>query len=308
MNVDCSFCDAKYTVNEDLVRGRVAKFRCRRCGGILPVDGRMLALPDEAPADASSSATPDLRSLRPLVISTAGVSSAPPAPLEAQKAPAAAAARRTAEKRVAGARWIGLAGSFGLAIVIWKMLSPAETARSPVIDAAPMPAAAGVEQPAAPMALAEESPTAGSEPVAAPPQSSPPRPTEAATPAARGASAKRAAVETPEAPGAASTSPGMPSSGFLPDPVPETMTPFDRRAALVALDAAGQRAQACKPVDTVGATRVAVTFAPTGKVTTAVVEGPPFAGTRVGGCIAAMLREAAISPFSGGAVTVHKAL
>jgi hypothetical protein len=219
-----------------------------------------------------------------------------------------AATRRTTEKRVAAARWMGLAGSFGVAIVIWKMLSPAETARSPVPDAAPMPAAAGVEQPAAPVGPAEESPTPGSDPAAPPPEANPRRPAEATTPAARGATATHAAVETPVAPRVESTPPGMPSSGFLPDPVPETTTPFDRRAAFVALDAAGQRAQACKPANTVGATRVAVTFAPTGKVTTAVVEGPPFAGTRVGGCIAAMLREAAISPFSGGAVTVHKAL
>jgi hypothetical protein len=51
---------------------------------------------------------------------------------------------------------------------------------------------------------------------------------------------------------------------------------------------------------------VKVTFAPSGNVTSAQVEGPPFAGTPVGGCIASAFRGAKVPPFSGAPVTVSK--
>ena len=49
-----------------------------------------------------------------------------------------------------------------------------------------------------------------------------------------------------------------------------------------------------------------VTFAPSGNVTSAQVEGPPFAGTPVGGCIASAFRSAKVPPFSGPPVSVSK--
>ncbi|HEU4534822.1 MAG TPA: hypothetical protein VFS00_11915, partial [Polyangiaceae bacterium] len=52
--------------------------------------------------------------------------------------------------------------------------------------------------------------------------------------------------------------------------------------------------------------RVAVTFAPSGAVSNAVVEGPPFAGTPVGGCVAAKFRAAKVPAFAGSAITVKK--
>jgi hypothetical protein len=52
--------------------------------------------------------------------------------------------------------------------------------------------------------------------------------------------------------------------------------------------------------------RLSVTFAPSGRVTTAVIDGPPFAGTPEGSCIAAKFRAASIPRFSGGNVIVHR--
>jgi hypothetical protein len=51
---------------------------------------------------------------------------------------------------------------------------------------------------------------------------------------------------------------------------------------------------------------VTVTFAPSGNVTSAVVDSAPFAGTPVGGCIAGKFRAAHVPAFSGGNVTVGK--
>jgi hypothetical protein len=309
MNVDCSFCEAKYSVSEELVRGRVAKFRCRTCGGIIPVDGRLLALFVEDRVDGRTSVS-DPVSLRPLAVSTSGGSSVAPAPLAAPSVPAVATMSHKAEGRGGVARWIGLAGAFGLAVLTWKVFSPADAVRRPVQDAAVVSAAVGVEQPAEQTVADEENKTPGSTPVAAAPRSNHAGASAAvAGRTVRGSGAsERVPADTSLATDTKTTPGAMPTSGFLPDPEPETDVPFDRRAALMALDAAGQRAQACKPPDTLGAMRVAVTFAPTGKVTTAVVEGPPFAGTRVGGCIAARLRDAAIAPFTGSPVTVHRSL
>jgi hypothetical protein len=76
---------------------------------------------------------------------------------------------------------------------------------------------------------------------------------------------------------------------------------------LTALSAAASAAQSCKKPDgPTGAGRIAVTFATSGNVTTANVEGPPFAGTPVGGCVAARFRGAHVPPFGGGTITVHK--
>jgi hypothetical protein len=48
---------------------------------------------------------------------------------------------------------------------------------------------------------------------------------------------------------------------------------------------------------------VAITFAPSGRVTSSVVSGS-FAGTTTGGCIASAMRGASVPPFDGGPVSV----
>jgi predicted Zn finger-like uncharacterized protein len=82
-------------------------------------------------------------------------------------------------------------------------------------------------------------------------------------------------------------------------------SPFDRGAAAGALGAVN--VGSCKrPDGPTGSGHVAVTFAPDGSVSTAVVDQPPFAGTPVGGCVAGKFRSAHIPGFSGGPVKVGK--
>ncbi len=87
---------------------------------------------------------------------------------------------------------------------------------------------------------------------------------------------------------------------------PSRAGPFDRFAANAALEASAAAAMSCRqPMTPPGAARVSVTFAPSGRVTTATVSGV-FAGTPEGGCIARTFRAARVEPFEGGLVTVHK--
>jgi predicted Zn finger-like uncharacterized protein len=82
---------------------------------------------------------------------------------------------------------------------------------------------------------------------------------------------------------------------------------FDRAAASAALSRASGAARGCKKPDgPTGSGKVRVTFAPSGNVTSATVEGPPFAGTPVGGCIASAFRGARVPPFEGAPVSVSK--
>jgi hypothetical protein len=125
------------------------------------------------------------------------------------------------------------------------------------------------------------------------------------------------ASATPGTPGA---KPGAPSSPSSPTTKPKDAAkeepkaaapasdqPFSKAAAVSALSAAAGSAGSCKKLGgPTGSGRVQVTFAPSGRVTTANVEGAPFAGTSVGGCVASLFRKAHIPPFSGNAVTVSK--
>lgn len=94
-----------------------------------------------------------------------------------------------------------------------------------------------------------------------------------------------------------------------PSPPAEPAGPFDRAAAAAALTSAAGQASACrKDGDPSGVASVVITFAPSGRVTSANVSGPPFAGTPTGGCIAAALRKARVPPFDGDRVTVSKTI
>lgn len=100
-----------------------------------------------------------------------------------------------------------------------------------------------------------------------------------------------------------------------PEPKPEPMPanpdapPFNKDAAVAALNTAVAQASGCRQDgDPSGTARVVVTFAPSGRVTSANLNGPPFAGTRTGGCIASTMRRAKIPPFSGSHVTVAKSV
>lgn len=94
------------------------------------------------------------------------------------------------------------------------------------------------------------------------------------------------------------------------DPAPAnagggSTAPFDRGAAAASLGAIN--VQSCKKPDgPTGTGHVKVTFAPNGSVSSAVVDGGPFPGTPVGGCIAGKFRSAHVPAFSGAPVGVGK--
>jgi hypothetical protein len=79
---------------------------------------------------------------------------------------------------------------------------------------------------------------------------------------------------------------------------------FDEGAALAAIRNAGLGSPQCGE-NAAGATLVSVTFAPSGRVTRALVEDGPLQGTAVGGCIARHLRTLSVPPFDGDFRTVR---
>jgi hypothetical protein len=115
-----------------------------------------------------------------------------------------------------------------------------------------------------------------------------------------------AAVAPPPAVTTAAAPAATPTVVVMPPP-PSGGGEFDLGAAKAALAAAAARAAGCKqPDDPSGGAKVSVTFAPSGRVTSSRVSGPPFQGTATGGCIASAFRSASVPPFEGSAVTVNK--
>ncbi len=122
-----------------------------------------------------------------------------------------------------------------------------------------------------------------------------------------------ASTPTPEAAGPAPKP--SPRSGPSPKPTPKDSSndkpsgggKFNVGAAKSALSSAAARAKSCKKGDgPTGSGKVQVTFAPSGRVTSARVVSGPFGGTSVGGCVARTFRGARVPAFSGSPVTVAK--
>ena len=90
-------------------------------------------------------------------------------------------------------------------------------------------------------------------------------------------------------------------------PVSSGLASFNKGAAIQALNVAASQATICKKPDgPTGTGKVTVTFAPSGRATTAVVSGGSFGGTTVGGCISGVFKRAKVPPFDGDPVTVSK--
>jgi hypothetical protein len=114
-----------------------------------------------------------------------------------------------------------------------------------------------------------------------------------------------ASSETP-APEASAAAPDSGALEELPEEPKPEYPPFNVELAGSAITAAFGRAQGCRSAtDPTGVATVTLTYAPSGKVTRALVSGV-FAGTSVGSCISAALRSAVIPPFSGELVTVKR--
>jgi hypothetical protein len=82
---------------------------------------------------------------------------------------------------------------------------------------------------------------------------------------------------------------------------------FDQNAAKAALASAAFETAKCREVGgPSGRATVVVTFEPSGKVSSATVSDPPFAGTSSGACIAAAMKRATVPAFSGLPGTLTK--
>ena len=90
-------------------------------------------------------------------------------------------------------------------------------------------------------------------------------------------------------------------------PTRAAIAPFDPAAADSALTTAAQQASSCRQDgDPTGVAKVIVTFAPSGRVTSATIGGPPFAGTQTGSCIAKTMRGMSLPAFEGERMTISK--
>jgi hypothetical protein len=128
--------------------------------------------------------------------------------------------------------------------------------------------------------------------------------------ATRAENAKPASADTPPAePSEPPKTQAEPTQAIEKPTAEEPAAEFDRAAALSSLKAAAVEASACrKEGDPSGTASVTITFAPSGRVTSATLSGPPFAGTATGGCIASAMRRAKVPPFAGDRVTVGKTI
>jgi len=96
----------------------------------------------------------------------------------------------------------------------------------------------------------------------------------------------------------------VPPDGVLPN-VGSAESPFDRGAAAAALGAIDV-GSCYAPDGPTGPGHIRVTFDPSGKVSTALVDTPPFTKTPTGNCIATKFSQAKVPAFSGSPVRVGK--
>ena len=214
----------------------------------------------------------------------------PPAPTPAQIAAGAVPAAAPSNNKlvyIVG----GVGGVVITALLLMLLLGKKHDDTLPTADSSGMPSAS-----AAPIVAAEKPAEA--------PKPEEPKPSEA--PSASAAASASAAPETK--PVAVAQSGGTPVKKADPAPAPAgDAPPFSKASAISALTSAANSAGSCKKAGgPTGAGKATVTFAPSGRVTTATVAGGSYAGTGVGGCVASVFRRAHVPAFSGSSVTVSK--
>jgi hypothetical protein len=228
--------------------------------------------------------------------------------------------RRGAKKVVGGVALLAAVGLTLWGVGVRRPTGATVASVAPVVDRATAPAR---EQPANPHAVADPrlappAAVATVEPIkpASLPAAKEPEPvvTKPARPGKRAPKAAPAAeTSTDVAPMPEETAPApLPPAAAAAQEATNSVTPdidFNKEAARQALEEAGQRAASCRTIDTpAGSARIAVTFAPAGNVTAAVVESGPFVGTTAGGCVASKFRSVRVPAFTGDPITVHKSI
>ena len=261
----------------------------------------------EAPSLSSSLPPPSL--LPPALASephdTSGPSGATAAPSGTMSGPR----RRGAAWRGLGIAALVLAaavGGFGIRALIDGARSPAPTeaaAGAPSVDergSTPPTGAEGVHADAVrPAGSSDAVPPAPDDEPRSEARDAKKAPARAGAPAANGGTA-RARSRDPGPRSPQGDQKPAPASGDSDEPT------IDRAALGAAMASAAAAAGGCKTEDgPKGNGRVAVTVAPSGRVSQAVVEPGPFSGTSVGSCVAVRFRSATVPPFTGGFVTVR---
>jgi hypothetical protein len=225
---------------------------------------------------------------------------------------AAPAPRRAAPWSFVAGVAVGVGAILGVGLMKGQAPS-APAATQAALVATPMEAEAAVvpapvPAPPAPVlaaAKAAEAPAAKAEPKAPAVRAAAPSLKAQAPRAPRVAAAPRAPepaaapVSTADLPIVMPEIPAMPKA-------PEVA--FNRSAAAVSIASKGMGASSCKDDPGSMSIPVSVTFAASGRVTRATINGGPFKGTSAGSCIAAALRNASVPSFDGEPVTVHTSI
>jgi hypothetical protein len=279
------------------------------------------------PAEAPRLLAPDALALAaPPPESKPPAAPAPAEPAGNEPSPSASKARPKDAAPAKSSRWIpiallsiGAVGAFAMAFRS-QLKDGAPPKPEPAADehanAVPPPPPTNVVPPMPPPIErpgATETASAAAPAALAPSATTPSVTTPAATTRVTAASTSKSG-SAPVPTGASSAGPKPGSSAPAPgateapaEPRAAAEGPFNADAARTALAAAVAQASSCrKPGDPSGVAAVTITFSPSGRVTSANIAGPPFAGTPTGGCIAATLRRARVPAFTGDMVTVRK--
>jgi hypothetical protein len=218
-------------------------------------------------------------------------------------------------RRPAGMRMPLLLSAVGAGVVMlagvgWFVLRPslAQTtaAEAQVLEAPREHAAAAVDEPGVSpepaRAAAAPAPTAAEAPAAAEPSVAVGEPVADAPKEPKGPAEAKPTTAAVKPSAVASRAP---TSAKKPPPRPKpAAAPFDKNAAKDALSAAATKAASCGGA--AGKGKVQLTFAPSGKVSSAQITEGPFSGTPAGKCALRHFKAAHIPAFAGTPQTVAK--
>ncbi|WP_438006319.1 zinc-ribbon domain-containing protein [Sorangium sp. So ce321] len=250
----------------------------------------------------------------PPSMSSSAKASVPPAslssfsPLAAQEAPAKRSRMGLIAAAIAAVVLIGGVAIFFMQAPKEETATQEQTNTAPAESTPPVETTAPTPPPAETAAAATPPPAETAAPSAEPAADAPAPGAATPTPgqASPGAAEKPAERDRPAAPAPAGAA-DKPAAQKPAEAAPAGGAEFNRGAASSALGAAASSAKSCKKAGgPTGTGKVKVTFAPSGNVTSAEVQGAPFAGTSVGGCVARLFRGARVPAFGGGPVSVSK--
>jgi hypothetical protein len=289
-------------------------------GSPLDAERLLMAPPPSDPAMDPAPLSSRGRARRAVPIATRSSSAPPPRPTPSPPArtaslPTQASAARAAPTERPGRAKRAVLGlslvSLGAAAAFAVMRASSTSAPSPAATGASSPSAAREPSPLAssepaPSSAASAPTTDATTQVTSAPSSRASAPLVVASPGPTAALTPSSAAQPSPAPSPSTAPAAAPSaSATTAPPPPTTGGPFDKAAAQAALAGAASRAAAC-PADSFANVTVAVTFVPSGRSTTANLEGGPFGGTPTGECIVRAFRGLSVPPFEGDPVRVRK--